>query len=61
MTSDQETRTSRGSEAVTRGFRVSVEPAYVPEQSRPEAPQFVFSYRITITNESARAARLLRR
>ncbi len=50
-----------GSEATTRGVRVRVEPRYLPEQSNPEAPRFVFGYKIRITNEGATPVRLLSR
>lgn len=50
-----------GSEIITEGIRVQVFPDYVPEQSNPELNRFVFSYRIVITNESERWAKLLSR
>ncbi len=34
---------------------------YVPEQSNPEAAEYVFAYTITITNRGEKAAQLLRR
>jgi ApaG protein len=40
------------SENVTEGIRVKAEPLYLPEQSEPEQNQFVFTYKITIRNES---------
>lgn len=52
---------SRSSEVVTNGFRISVEPSYLPEQSDPDARKFLFAYRIRIGNESARAAQLVAR
>jgi len=55
------TRASLGSEAVTDGFRVSVQPSYMTEHSRPEQGQYLFSYTITIRNESTRRARLCSR
>jgi ApaG protein len=36
-------------------------PEYVPEQSSPELNRFVFSYRIVITNEGEKWAKLLAR
>ena len=42
-------------------IRVQVETAYVPEQSDPGRPRYVFSYTITIRNEGETAARLLTR
>ncbi|MFM2375693.1 MAG: Co2+/Mg2+ efflux protein ApaG [Bacteroidota bacterium] len=40
---------------------VSVQTAYVPERSSPEVDQYVFAYRIRITNDSTDTVRLLRR
>ncbi len=34
---------------------------YVPEQSNPDAEEYVFAYTITITNRGEQAAQLLRR
>jgi|SRR5579862_1643778 ApaG protein len=42
-------------------IRVDVETSYVPEQSDPAEPRYVFSYTITIRNEGPAPARLLRR
>ena len=45
-----------GSEAVTPfaggAIRVTVDPAYEPEQSDPREPRYIFSYRIRISNEA---------
>jgi ApaG protein len=46
---------------VTEGIRISVESSFVPQQSAPERRQYVFSYSITIRNESPRRVQLLRR
>ena len=54
-------RESRGSEAVSGGIRIQVRPRYVDEQSDPAARQWLFSYRIRITNESDQPARLMTR
>lgn len=40
---------------------ISVQTAYLPEQSEPDAERFVFSYTITIRNDGAVSARLLNR
>lgn len=40
------------SSKVTEGVRVSVESAFVSQQSQPEASAYLFAYKITITNES---------
>ena len=42
-------------------IRISVQTAYVPEQSEPDSERFVFSYTITIRNDGALSARLLNR
>jgi len=44
---------TRGSETVTDGVRVHVEPIYMPEQSLPQSARYVFAYRVTITNDRA--------
>ncbi len=54
-------RVSRGSEAVTRGLRVSATPAFLAQHSDPQQRRFVFGYRIRIVNEGAGRARLLTR
>lgn len=46
---------------MTQPIRVQVETSYVPDQSDPDSQRYVFSYTITIHNEGAEAARLLRR
>jgi len=46
---------------LTRGFRIAVAPSYLPDHSEPEADRFVFGYRIRITNESRRRAKLVAR
>lgn len=47
--------------AITRGVRVSVETFYQVEYSNPLAHEFMFAYRITITNQSDILIQLLRR
>ncbi|HZW10034.1 MAG TPA: Co2+/Mg2+ efflux protein ApaG [Phycisphaerales bacterium] len=42
----------RGSTSLTRGVRVQTHPVYMSEQSDPEGRQFVFGYRIVISNQS---------
>jgi ApaG protein len=46
---------------MTDGMRVSVRPAYLPEQSIPEQQQFVFAYYVRIENVGAQSAQLLSR
>lgn len=52
---------SASSDAITRGLRVRVHSAYVPERSRPAASYFFFAYRVQITNEGPIAVKLLSR
>jgi ApaG protein len=47
--------------AITRGVKVSVETFYQPDYSNPGLQEFMFAYRITISNESEHAIQLLRR
>ena len=42
-------------------IRVDVETSYLPDQSDPGKPRFVFSYTITIRNEGREPAKLLTR
>ncbi len=46
---------------VTEGIRISVEVFFQPDYSQPLSNEFMFAYRITITNESDYAIKLLRR
>jgi ApaG protein len=46
---------------MTDGIRVSVRPAYLPEQSIPEQQQFVFAYFVRIENVGSQSAQLLSR
>jgi ApaG protein len=45
----------------TEDVIVSVQSAYLPEQSNPAMDHFMFAYRVRITNESAYTVQLLRR
>ena len=49
------------SEIVTEGVRVQAIASYLPGQSSPGESKFVFAYRIRISNEGTRRARLLSR
>lgn len=40
---------------------VSVQTAYLPAQSAPQIPQYMFAYRVRITNESSETVQLRRR
>ena len=46
---------------ITQGIKVSVETEYQPEYSSPGQQHFVFTYRITIENNSPYTCQLLRR
>ncbi len=50
-----------GSEAVTRGVRVRVEPEYLPDQSDPEQGLWVHAYHVTIKNEGDSTVQLISR
>lgn len=43
---------------ITEGIRITVRPAFLPDQSRPGAGQWVFSYDVRIENVGAAPARL---
>ncbi len=49
------------SEAVTRGIRVQIESTYLAERSQPENGQWLFAYRVRITNEGASTVQLVSR
>lgn len=49
------------SEATTRGIRIRVESTYVPEHSEPEQNQWIFVYRVEISNEGTQTAQLISR
>jgi ApaG protein len=48
-------------ERTTRSIRVSVEPAFLEDQSDPEEPRFLWSYTITIENTGPDTVQLLSR
>lgn len=47
-----------GSEAVTQGVRIAVQPRYLVAESSPEERRYVFAYHITMTNQGSQRARL---
>lgn len=49
------------SNTLTRGIRIVVRPCYLPEQSAPDAGQYLFAYHITIRNEGQETVQLLSR
>lgn len=53
--------TRTASETITSGIRVIVKPHYEAEHSDPEESRYVFSYHVTIRNESERKVQLQRR
>ncbi|WP_262692373.1 Co2+/Mg2+ efflux protein ApaG [Kordiimonas aestuarii] len=48
-------------EETTEGIHIAVQSYYLAEQSKPEAQQFVWAYRIRITNEAGQPVQLLNR
>ena len=53
--------TPLNSDTVTHGIRVQVYPGYLPDHSDPGQSQYVFAYRIVITNDSERWVKLINR
>lgn len=49
------------SEIVTNCIRVKVQAFYLPERSKPERHQYLYAYRIRITNEGDAPAKLISR
>ena len=49
------------SDTTTNGIRVQVETRYLPEQSSPRDNQYLFAYRIRISNEGGETAQLISR
>jgi ApaG protein len=49
------------SDATTRGVRVQVESAYIPERSAPEEGRYFFAYHVRISNEGAQTVQLVSR
>jgi ApaG protein len=47
--------------ATTAGITVSVQVFYLPDQSKPAEPHFVWAYQIKITNESGGTVQLMHR
>ncbi|MCG8331682.1 MAG: Co2+/Mg2+ efflux protein ApaG [Chitinophagales bacterium] len=46
---------------ITNGIKVTVVPAYEPQYSRPAHDKYLFSYIVTIENQSEETVQLLRR
>ena len=53
--------TPLNSDTVTHGIRIQVYPGYLPDHSDPGQSQYVFAYRIVITNDSERWVKLINR
>jgi ApaG protein len=49
------------SDEVTEGIRVQAAAQYLPQESDPERQQYVYIYRIIISNEGSQRAKLLTR
>jgi len=49
------------SDATTRGVRVQVQSAYVPERSAPQEGRYFFAYRIRISNLGEQTVQLISR
>ena len=49
------------SDILTNGIRIQAAAQYLPEESNPEAPLFLFMYRIVMRNEGDRRVKLLSR
>jgi ApaG protein len=49
------------SDTTTKGIRVQVESRYLPEQSSPRDSQYLFAYRIRISNQGDGQAQLVSR
>ncbi len=46
------------SEAITEGIRVTVQSAFLPDQSSPRQGRYAFAYRVRIANEGEAVAQL---
>ncbi|MFP4368873.1 MAG: Co2+/Mg2+ efflux protein ApaG [Candidatus Kapaibacterium sp.] len=49
---------SKGSIAVTEGIKIEVEPEFIPKELAPGEAPYYFSYRVTISNEGEKYAKL---
>jgi ApaG protein len=45
----------------TQGIEIQVEPEFVPSESLPSMSQYVFAYRVRVTNHGSEAAKLVAR
>ena len=49
------------SDTTTRGIRIQVTSAYLPEQSAPRDDHYLFSYHVRVSNEGSETAQLISR
>jgi ApaG protein len=49
------------SDTTTRGIRVQVQSAYVPERSAPTEGEYFFAYTVRISNQGSESAKLVSR
>ena len=49
------------SDTTTRGIRIQVTTSYVPERSSPRESEYLFTYRVRISNEGTETAQLVSR
>jgi ApaG protein len=61
MTTQTRTRNETTSNATTQGIRVSVRSTYLADQSEPKERRYVFSYSVTIANQSDKSVQLVSR
>ncbi|CAM9570919.1 unnamed protein product [Chrysoparadoxa australica] len=52
---------STASDTTTNGIRIEVQSQYLPEQSHPERHQYIFIYRVKVTNSSPSTVQLVSR
>jgi ApaG protein len=52
------TRRKTGSDTITEGIRVQADAQYMPADSDPAGGQFLYAYRVVITNVGTQPARL---
>jgi ApaG protein len=55
------TRGLRTSDTTTRGIRIEVQSAYMPERSAPKESQYLFEYQVRISNVGPETAQLISR
>jgi ApaG protein len=61
MTTTTTPRNETANLAITEGIRVSVRSSYLPDQSSPRDRRYVFSYSVTISNQSDAPVQLVSR